>query len=75
MKESDGVPCLMRRGAVLSKDKKPILRYQEYVWQKLLGKKTVAIVCPIHFETRLDKMDFSAAKFLNAITDLRYVKI
>src|SRR6218665_346027 len=41
----------------------PTPGYPEYGWQWLLGKKIVAIVglCPIHFDTRLDKMDVSAA--------------
>jgi len=30
-------------------------------------------VCPIHFDTRLDKMDFSAA--INKLLFKRYVKI
>ena len=49
------------------------LGYPEYVWQQLLGKKIVAIVCPIPFDTRLDKMDFSAA--INELLFKRYVKL
>jgi len=38
-----------------------------------LGKKFVTIVCPIHFDTQLDQMDFSAA--INKLLFKRYVKI
>ena len=48
-------------------------RYPDYVWQQLLGKKIVAIVCSSHFDTRLDKMDFSAA--INKLLFNRYAKI
>jgi len=51
----------------------PTLGYPEYVWQQLLGKKIVVIVCPIHFDTRLDNMDFSEA--INKLLFKRYVKI
>ena len=59
----------MRRGDILLKDKKLTLGYPAYVWQHLLAKKAVAIVglCPIHFDTRLDAMDFSAAKRRDAV--------
>jgi len=33
LQEGDGVVCLMHRGAVLSKDKKPTLWCPNYVWQ------------------------------------------
>jgi len=51
----------------------PTLRYLEYVWLELVGKKIVTIVCPIHFDTRFDKMDFSAAIY--KLLCMRYVKI
>jgi len=37
-----------------------------------LGKKIVTIVCPIHFDTGLDKMDFSAT--INKLLFKRYAK-
>ena len=45
------------------------LGYPAYVWRYLLGKKVVVIVglCPIHFDIRLDVMDFSAAKLRDAV--------
>ena len=57
-----GVLCSMRQRTVLLKDKTPPSDIRNiYVWQYLLGKKIVVIVCPIHFDTLVDKMDFSAA--------------
>jgi len=51
----------------------PTLGYPEYVLQQLVGKKIVAIVCPIHFDNQLDKMDFSTA--IDKLLFKRYVKI
>ena len=57
-KESDG-GCREFDAPVHRPDERrnPTLGYREYVWQQFLGKQIVAIVCPIQFDTRLDKMD------------------
>jgi len=49
------------------------LGYPGYIRQKLFCKKIVAIVCPIHFHTGLDKMDFSATIIINKLLFKRYV--
>ena len=62
LQERDGVACSMRQCTVLLKDKTPPwdIRNMSDVasWQEIVA---LVHVYSIHFDTRLDKMDFSAA--------------
>src|SRR6218665_2732313 len=54
---------------------RPVERQNLRPWdiRNMSGKKIVAILCPIHFDTWIDKMDFNAA--LEKSSFKRYVKI
>jgi len=62
LQESDGVSCSVRQCTVLLKDITPPwdLRNMSII-SFLARKRIIAIACPIHFDTRLDKIDFSTA--------------
>ena len=51
------VRVLMRRGAVLLKQKKIVSGQSAHVWQWPLSKKVVATVCPLHSDTKSEQSD------------------
>jgi len=69
LQDSDGVSCSMPVHRSVERHN-PFIPYQDYV---ALGKKIVTIVCPFHFDTQLEKMDFSAA--INKLLFKHYVKM
>ena len=61
IQESDGVACSMRQCTVLLKDKTQLWDFRIMSGSKSWQEDFRNSICPIHFDTRLDKMDFSAA--------------
>src|SRR6218665_301045 len=73
LQESEGVACSMRQCTILLKDNTKPWDFRYICLAVASWQEIVAIVCSVHFDTRLDKMDFSAA--INKLLFKRYAKI